>query len=310
MSNVKKHSLPALIIATLSVLAAVCYIFYADKIAGFFHSHIGTPDYSGVAEVCGSPLDGGIIQVHVIDVGQGDSTLIRSSNGTVLIDAGTGASEAALKAHLDACGVRKIDYLICTHPHDDHIGGADMVLNEFSVGTVIMTELEATTYAFESLLDAIEEREVNAEIPALGEEYTLGDMHFRILGPVSYTDDANNMSLIVRLTYGETVFMFTGDAESPSEKELVETYTAADLDCDFYNVGHHGANTSSSAEFLELLTPEIAAVSCGKDNEYGHPRGETLKRLEDAGVEKILRTDEMGTVVVISDGKVLTVAAE
>lgn len=246
----------------------------------------------------------GLLEVHSIDVGQGDSTLIRLEDKTVLIDAGTTMSESDLKAYLDYLGIRRIDLFIATHPHEDHIGGAAMILDSYEVDKLIMTDLEYNSYTFERLLDGIEKNQVYAEIPAIGDEYKIGDMTFTVLGPITKTDDANNMSLSVKLTYSETSFMFTGDCEWEVEAELVSRY-GDELDCDYLKIPHHGSGTSSSVEFLEAVSPEIAAISCGRNNDYGHPHGKILTRLMDMDIETVLRTDKLGSFIVYSDGKSL-----
>ncbi|MBQ8551538.1 MAG: MBL fold metallo-hydrolase [Clostridia bacterium] len=307
-----KHSprrkLFALIVSILTVGTALAYLYYGDELAKAFRE-LASIHYSSIASVYNDAVDEGELEVHIIDVGQGDSTLIRSADGNILIDAGTNASEAVLKAHLDACGVKAIDYLICTHPHEDHIGGADMIIDNYNVKNVLITDLRSSDSSFTALLDRIVKSDTFAAIPNTGDVYTLGDISFTVLGPLDTYEDENDMSLIIRLTFGDTTFLFTGDAGYPAERDLIERYSVDELNCDFYKIAHHGSNTSSSKELLELITPEIAAVSAGKDNEYGHPRGEVLIRLAEAGCATVLRTDTMGTVIVKSDGKVLTEGA-
>lgn len=247
--------------------------------------------------------DGELLEIHVIDVGQGDSALIRHKGSTILIDAGPRKSEAYLRAYLESLDIDSIDYVILTHPHEDHIGGAATVIDGFKVKKLLVTDLEAATYTFEELLDSIERNETDTEIPSLGDEYTAGEISFKILAPITPTDDSNNMSLVVKFTFGDTDFLFTGDAEKEVEAEMLKMYPADMLDCDLLKVGHHGSNTSSSAEFLNAVSPKIATISCAKDNDYGHPHGEPLARLRECGTEEILITKDEETFIVYSDGR-------
>ncbi len=247
--------------------------------------------------------DGELLEIHIIDIGQGDSALIRHKDSTILIDAGPRKSEYFLKEYLEKNGVDSIDYVILTHPHEDHIGGAATVLDNFAVGKLLLTDLEATTFTFEELLDSIENNKIYAEIPDLDDEYTSGDIKFKVIAPISPTDEANNMSLVVKFTFGDTDFLFTGDAEKDVEAEILDYYPTEMLDCDLLKVGHHGSNTSSSANFLKATSPKIATISCAYDNDYGHPHGEVLARLEKYGVETVLITKDEGSFIVYSDGE-------
>lgn len=303
----KKLRIPA---AVAAAVALVLYLIFAKDIAALFEKNNEKLGYSDLAEIFGKDPAESEIQVHVIDIGQGDSILIRSSSHNVLIDAGPTASEAALKAHLEACGIKRLDYLICTHSHDDHMGGADMICHSFEVGTVIMNSSESVGYSLKTLLNEIEEHSIPTEIPDTGDTYSLDGMIFTVLGPTDSFESCNDTSLVIKLEYGETSFLFMGDAESPSELSLLQYYTDGELDCDFLKVGHHGSTTSSEAAFLDAVTPKIAAVSCVKDNDYGHPRGEVIDRLYRAGCTKILRTDRLGTAVVSSDGNEITVITD
>ncbi len=304
----RSKKLYSLLISILTVAAAIIYICFGDKIADALEGFTKI-NYSELVSVYGAVPEGEL-EVHIIDVGQGDSALIRSTDGVILIDAGTLESEADLKAYLDACKIKTIDYFICTHPHSDHIGGASMILESYEVKNMLITNLLSEEHVFQKLMLTMSNLDINARIPQVGEGYTLGDISFTVLGPLDTYDDENDMSLVIRLTYGETVFLFTGDAGNAAERDLVKRYQPEELDCDFYKIAHHGANTASSEEFLKVITPEIAAASSGKDNDYTHPRGEVLARLKDVGCETILRTDRMGTVVVSSDGEMLTVKAQ
>lgn len=259
-------------------------------------------------EIFGQPA-GGELWVQVIDIGQGDSILIRSVDKTILIDAGPGSSEQDLKAFLDSCGVKTIDCFICSHHHEDHIGGADMVMTEYNVKQVLMPMTDSSTYAVTSFLDSIYASNAVVDVPAPGDDYTFGDISFTVLAPENKFKDGNNSSIVILLTYGDTRFMFTGDAETESEKEILKRFDGTDLECDFLKVGHHGSTTSTGSKFLSTVSPSVAAISCGRDNDYGHPHSKIIKRLINFGIseDNILRTDIDGTLTIISDGSSLSI---
>ena len=308
MSNRRRAK--KLIASVTVIVLALALLIFGEGISDALERVTEIPSLSKFPRIFYSAPKDGEVQIHVIDVDQADSILIRSRDTNILIDAGTNDSEAALKAYLDACKVKKIDYLICTHPHYDHIGGADMVIERYDVKKVLMTYMDDDSTTFDMLLESIDRYDIAAEIPKTGAEYTIGELSFKILAPLEVSDDGNEMSLIVKLTHGDMDFIFMGDAGEAAEKLLLEAYSESELDCEFLKVGHHGSETASSAEFLSAVSVQIAAISCGEYNEYGHPRGEVLARLADSGCDTILRTDKMGTVVVSSDGSSLTVISE
>ncbi len=249
------------------------------------------------------------LQVHYIDVGQADSILIRVPDGddmkNMLIDAGTsdGYQASVVTEYLTGLGITSLDYFVITHPHLDHIGAADEVIDSFEIKKVIMPECEASTKAWERVLTAIEEKNVDTDILTKpGDTYLMGEASFKILGPIdpASVKETNNYSIVLRLVYGNTSFMFTGDAETDSEAEILEAFSASEFNADVLKVGHHGSTTSTSAAFLKAVNPSLAVISCGKDNEYGHPHEETVSLLTEEKVE-ILRTDLEGTIIICSD---------
>lgn len=254
--------------------------------------------------------DGESIEVHVIDVGQGDSILVRTSGGDMLIDAGPGSAEDDLKDYLTSLEIKDIEYAVFTHPDADHIGNADMVLTDFTVSNVIMPSKESKSKTYQRMMTALDASGATVITPEPELEFSLGSMTVTVLAPISEKySDTNNYSVVMRLDFGETSFMMTGDAEKDSELEMLGRYRAELLDCDVLKVGHHGSSTSTSVSFLEAVSPEIALISCGKGNTYGHPYAGTLKNLEDVGAQ-IYRTDEQGNIVLISDGKTVSVKTE
>lgn len=246
----------------------------------------------------------GEIAVHFIDVGQGDSELIMTSDGkTMLIDAGTPDSRSVLTEYLKNQGVKKIDYFVLTHPHADHIGGAAAVLDAFDVVNVIMTDVQTTTSTYKKVLQKIDEKECGVIFAEAGKEYSLGEAKFTLLGPVSdYSDDLNNTSIVLRLTFGKTSFMFTGDAEKKAEQDMLAKFPASYFRADVLKLGHHGSSTSTSDEWFFAVSPEYAVISCGKNNDYGHPHRETLSLLKKNGTT-YFRTDTDGSIVMSSDGE-------
>lgn len=247
-------------------------------------------------------------QVYFIDVGQGDSELIRlkDSGIDILIDAGTRSTKQELADYLKELGVDDIDILIGTHPHEDHIGGMAKIIEEFPIGTLylpeISDEMTPTTKTYESLLDAAESKNVTVRTAAAGDVLLeQGNTSFKVLSP-SHTDydNLNDYSIVTRLKVGDTAFLFQGDAETPVEEEILDS--GADVSCDVIKLGHHGSSTSSSRAYLEAANPSAAVISCGVGNEYGHPHRETMDLLEKLSITPY-RTDTQKTLLAETDGK-------
>lgn len=247
----------------------------------------------------------GNLEVHFIDVGQGDSTLIINGEESMLIDGGKNQDAESLVNYIRNQNITKLKYVIGTHPHEDHIGGLDKVIDNFDVEKVIMPNVTATTKTFEDVLDSIMNKGLTITKAKSGDKYDLNGAEIDILGPNSEKySNLNNYSVVVKLTFGNNSFMFTGDAEELAEKEILEKY-AYKLKSDVLKLGHHGSSTSNSEEFLSLVNPEFAVISLGKDNTYGHPHKEVLERVMAKDIH-IYRTDEEGTIIVISDGNIIT----
>ena len=248
----------------------------------------------------------GDMAVHFLDVGQGDCSLIVLPSGkTVLIDASTNDEGDNIIEYLSYQKVKHIDYFVLTHPHADHIGSAKQIIETLSVGKVVMPDIETDTATFTNLLLAIDKKDIPIHVAKVGDIIKLDNTNMKILGPVNKTDDLNNMSIVLRLDYGKTSFMFTGDAEEQSEKDMLEKFSSSEFRADVLKVGHHGASTSSSLEFITAISPKYAVISCGKDNTYGHPHTETVNTLNKLGI-KYYRTDKVGNVVFSSDGEKVT----
>ena len=249
------------------------------------------------------PRGSGMLTVDFIDIGQGDAALIEAPDGQfMIIDAGPPEVSDDLIEWLNARGVKKIRYAVFTHPHADHIGGADEVLLNFGVETVIMPETEFDIPSYYRLGRAISLTGCETVFPRSGDSFELGGASFRILAPNSASsENLNDMSVVLRLEYKNTSLIFTGDAEEQSENEILEIYGISDLKSDVLKVGHHGSSTSSTVRFLQAVMPEYAVISCGRDNDFGHPHAVTLRKLEDIGAA-VLRTDTLGTITFVSDG--------
>ena len=251
-------------------------------------------------------------KVHYIDVGQGDCELVECDGKYMLIDAGENGHENDVINYLTKLGVEKLDYVVASHQHSDHIGGLEEVLAEFKADNIIMPRLTKeqtpTNSTYKAFLKAVQASGAKVVEAKVGAKYTLGTSSFEILGPVTNdAEDINNMSAVMRLDYGENSFLFTGDAETEEELEILDN--GADLDCDVLKAGHHGSSTSSHKKFVAAVTPEICVISCGKDNDYGHPHDKAVDRIKKQ-TDEIYRTDICGDIVIESDGVNLSVSYE
>lgn len=248
----------------------------------------------------------GEMQVHFIDVGQGDCILIVSGDSTILIDSSYKKTTVtnSIISYIEALNITEIDYFILTHPHADHIGGAPQIFERFDVKNVIMPDCVNDTKIFDQTLDAIENSEANVIESVSGDEYQVGEMSFKILAPnyINRYTEINDYSIAMRLTFGATSVMLTGDIEKLSEGEILSIYSPAELDSDILKVAHHGASSSSCREFLQTVSPAYAIISVGEGNTYGHPHDVTLSSLDALSIP-YYRTDRDGTVVFISDGQ-------
>lgn len=255
--------------------------------------------------------DDGVLTVRFLDVGQGDCALLTADDTAVLIDAGTVERPNLTAELLTAYGVTKLDAVIVSHPHADHIGGLSAILERMPVETVVMQTppgTETLGQYYEKAVTLLSEKGVKRVEPKAGDAFSVGKIAFSVLGPLAdEAEDVNDLSLCVRADYGERKFLFCGDMTAVEEQTLLQLDDG--LAADVLKVAHHGSGGSSGREFLEAVSPEIAVVSCGLYNDYGHPHASALTRLSAVGAT-VYRTDKQGTVTVITDGKTLTVATE
>jgi len=246
------------------------------------------------------------MSVTYLNVGQGDSELIQVNGINMLIDAGTNAGANDLVKDLKNRGIKTIDIAIATHPHEDHIGGMDEVLENFDVKSFYAPKVAHTTKTYENMLKAVKNEGLKIQQIKEGTKIDLGkDTEVQVYSPVkSQYEELNNYSPVMKISYGQNSFMFTGDAESLVEKEILNENK--DLKADVLKLGHHGSHSSTSEEFLKAVNPSIAVVSCAKDNKYGHPHKETMSNLKKAGIT-VYETFRDGDITINSNGKKLDV---
>ncbi|WP_049765278.1 ComEC/Rec2 family competence protein [Alkaliphilus metalliredigens] len=251
------------------------------------------------------PKPNDLLTIHVIDVGQGDSILITTpSQQSILIDGGDPTQGQRVVSYLKRKKVKKIDVLIATHPHADHIGGLSAVMDSFEINKLYLPPVTHTSQTYENFLLKAQQHQLPIQPVKDAFSITLEDsitLHF--IGPLKdYGDNLNLWSIVMKLDYGKMSFLFTGDIEKEAESDLIREYKKSFLASQFLKAPHHGSNTSSTSGFLDIVNPDIVAISAGRNNLYGHPHTEVLQRLQERAIS-YYRTDQQGTIVIQSDGQ-------
>lgn len=255
-----------------------------------------------------APLpEGSFLQVHYIDVGQADAALIICDGETMLIDGGNKADSSLLYTYLKDHNITRLDYVVGTHAHEDHIGGLAGALHFAAADTVLCPVTDYDSEAFLDFRKTVEGQGLSITVPKAGDSFSLGAATVTILHCDPTNDDPNNTSIVLRVDYGETSFLFTGDAEREAEETILDS--EIDVRATVLKVGHHGSDTSTSYRFLYEVEPKYAVISVGADNTYGHPHDAVTSRLHDADTE-VYRTDTMGDIICTSDGNMVTFTTE
>ena len=306
MAKKKRKNKMILLIALLLAAAALA-ITVSEKTDGPLPTWEELYTAVGITESQTNPED--ILTVHFIDVGQGDSILIQAPDGAMLIDAGERGNEQKMERYLRKYRIRKLDYVVATHPHSDHIGSMPAVLDSFAVSHILMPQLTQsntpTNTVYKNFLSAVQRsKKKGAEVLAAkpGITFSVGRADCTVLSPKTQTDDLNDMSVVLRVDWGSTSFLFMGDAGLQVEKELRNGEFAGKLNVDVLKVGHHGSSNASGQSFLTKVSPMYSVISCGKNNDYGHPHDATIQKLQKMNTT-VLRTDEKGSIRVVSDGE-------
>ncbi|AUA37729.1 DNA uptake transporter [Clostridioides difficile] len=245
-----------------------------------------------------------LLSIHIIDVGQGDSILVQTpTNKNILIDGGDEDSENIIISYLRQKRIKTIDIIIATHPDSDHIGSLDNVIKKFNVNSIYMPEQSTDSEAYQNLINSCTDK--NLSIQHLYKNDVLNidnNINIYVLSPSYIQEESNLNSIVFKLTFNDNSFLFMGDAEEENEKEILHSFKLNNIN--FIKIGHHGSNSSSSLEFIKKISPDIAAISCGYKNQYGHPHREVINNLKQNHVS-IYRTDRIGDIVFYSDGEII-----
>lgn len=277
------------------VYGAIVFVFFTSGCSGELLSNVVV-----------SPNPSNLLKVHYIDVGQGDATLLQGLDFTILIDAGRHDANDVVP-YLKSVGVTDIDLVVGTHPHADHIGQLDKVIENFNITEVWMSGDLHTSKTFERTLDAILQADIGYHEPRMGETFVIGSSFIEVLNPVELTGDLHEGSISLRITYGDIKFMFTGDAEEQTERLIINNNK--DIEAHIFQLGHHGSRTSNTQAFLDAVNPDITIYSAGYLNSYGHPHNEVVTRIEAMNIP-LYGTDIHGTIILLTNGRTYDITTE
>lgn len=290
--NIKKHP--------LLILILLCAIFIYNITISYSKKETLTPQNEmSTIKIEDSPNN---LNIYFLDVGQADSILVTNNNHNMLIDAGNNEDGPKLVKYIQSLGITEFDLIVGTHPHEDHIGGLDDIINNFKVKEIYLPDAYTTTKTFTDLLDAIEKKNLEITVPDIGSTYQLGETKVQVIYTGNDNSDLNNTSIIQKLTFGDKTFLFTGDATEEVEEKIIDK----DINADVLKVAHHGSKYSTKDKFLSKVNPSYAIISVGKDNSYKHPDPNTINRIK-SYTQNVYRTDELGTIKMVSDGKNINV---
>ena len=258
--------------------------------------------------------DGDTLTVHFINVGQADCALLECGGEFMLIDGGNKEDGQLVVSYLQSCGVEELKYVVCTHAHEDHVGGLPSVLAVYPTAQVFAPTKTYSSNVFDDFVYYTDQQGLEVTIPEPGDVFMLGDENtgtsLMVMGPVQSYAETNDTSIVLMVSFGDNRFLFTGDMEVAAENDMLDHWDGRmDWNVDVLKVGHHGSNTSSGYRFVYETDPEYAIISVGEDNSYGHPHEEIVSRYNDAGVP-MFRTDELGTILAVSDGETVTITWE
>ena len=253
----------------------------------------------------GAVSDGETLTVHFIDVGQADCALLECGGEYMLIDGGNKEDGSLVVSYLEQQGVQELTTVVCTHAHEDHVGGLPSVLAVYPTAAVYAPTKTYASNVYDDFMYYVDQQGLEVTIPSPGDTFTLGTANVTVMGPTQSYADTNDTSIVLMVEFGDTKFLFTGDMETGAENDMLDYWGNYDWNADVLKVGHHGSDTSSGYRFVNAVMPTYGVISVGEGNSYGHPCEEPLSRLNQAGVT-LFRTDELGTVLAVSDGSEVT----
>lgn len=302
--NNKKKSIKKLVstIITIIIIIIIISAYYgrnsffntftaeSQQVAGLENVLIQTGD----AVISKIDTNEDVLRVYYFDVGQADSILIVNNGESMLIDGGNNDDGDLVVSNLEKIGIKKLNYIVGTHPHEDHIGGLDTVINNIDIDKIYMPKTITTTKTYEDVIEAISSKNKKITVPKIGDIFNVGNAKCEIMSIENNPNNMNECSIVIRMEYDGISYLFTGDAEKENEKTRNWPKT------NILKAGHHGSSTSSSQEFLEQIKPSLIIISCGKDNSYGHPHKEVLERFNKTGAT-IYRTDESGNILIMQN---------